>query len=192
MPDTPTPPSSDSALELRGSTAVTSTSAPTPPAESTSTEADQELADARAKLRETAALLPTAKNRDIPKLLGRIQKLRVLVMVLQETQAGSKPDKDTYREMSLLNRMAPALAGQDDSDDDDAASEALDASRSSLEAFGIDAQSAARLTTTLEAMVNRVPIAAGSAAPAAVEADDEKDADEEEESFGPAEPRPVG
>jgi hypothetical protein len=41
-------------------------------------------------------------------------------------------------------------------------------------------------------MVNRVPIAAGSAAPAAVEADDEKDADEEEESFGPAEPRPVG
>lgn len=166
--------------------------APPPPDAGTPAE-DTELQDARAKLRETAALLPTAKNRDIPKLLGRIQKLRVLVMVLQETQSGSRPDKDTYREMSLLNRMAPALAGQDDSDDDDAASEALERSRASLEKFGIDPQAAARLTTTLEAMVSRVPPRDAADAPAPLPVDDERDADDEEMSLadGATGPRPT-
>lgn len=72
------------------------------------------MPEARQKLAaKTQELLSTPADK-LPYLVIEIQKLRVLCMLLAEAEEGGKSDPNTYREMSMLNRMLAAGPGEDE------------------------------------------------------------------------------
>lgn len=139
-----------------------------PPADPPDESPTLSLADARQRLASKTQGLLSATPRELPNLIVDIQKLRVLCMLLSEAEEGGKSDPNTYREMSMLNRML-AIAGPGEDDPglgDDLVAEEQAADR--LLKRGISRESVPQMVRILSALSGRTP-------PPQPEADDEGD-----------------
>lgn len=117
------------------------------------------LAGAQQRLQAKVQELANADRKTLANLTIEIQQLRVVCMLLAEAEAGNRTfDPNTYREMSMLNRML--ATGSGDADDPDAMG-ALDDLRLEEEAAqrlakrGITPDGAARLARVLGAAISR-------------------------------------
>lgn len=145
---------------------------PPPPEEDALT-----LAAAQQKLqRKVQELAKVGDRRGLADLTIEIQKLRVVCMLLSESEAGNKVfDPNTYREMSMLNRMLGKGGG--DEDDPDNPDNDLNGLKLEAEATarlakrGITPEGAGRLARVLGAVISR-------AKEAPPKADDEDEGDE--------------
>jgi len=115
------------------------------------------LAEARVRLAAKTQALPSAAPKELPNLIVEIQKLRVVCMLLMEAEDGGKPDANTYREMSMLNRML-AISGPTDDEGigDDLVAEEAAAER--LLKRGVSRESIPQMVRILSAMSGRLPV----------------------------------
>lgn len=122
---------------------------PPPPPGSTSlvkVDAPADAKECRTRLKELAKEMLSASPTRLKALGLEIQRLRLAEKLFTEAEEGTS-DPDTYRELSMLNRM---LAGEDDLEDPTGDEARLAEAEAVLAGRGIDPARARRLIRTLE------------------------------------------
>lgn len=104
------------------------------------------MADVQAQYKRKVGELLTATPAQTPRLIQEIQRLRLVVLLLKEVEAG-QANEATYRELVLMTRMMGKPTGaaqepEENSTQDDAEEE--------LEALGIEPRRAADLLKIFE------------------------------------------
>lgn len=112
------------------------------------------LAEARQQLAAKAQALPSVPQKDLANFLIDTQKLRVLCMLLAEAEEG-KSDPNTYREMSMLNRLLAAGPTDDPSTGEDLLAEQAAGER--LAKRGVSKESIPQIVRVLSAISSRMP-----------------------------------
>ncbi len=145
-----------------------------PPADAPPDPERLTLEQAKERLNSKVQALLSADAKTLQNLVIEIQKLRVVCMLLSESDGDNKTfDPNTYREMSMLNRMLAKGVGGDE-DDPNGALEDLrieEEAADRLSKRGISRDGAARLARVLTSVIDR----AKSPVAAAVDDDDEGD-----------------
>lgn len=138
------------------------------------------LPEAQKKLNAKVQALLSADAKTLPNLMIEIQTLRVVCMLLSEASEDGKTafDPNTYREMSMLNRML-AKGGMGEGEDDPAGALAdltLEAeAEERLARRGISRDGAARMARVLGAALSRAGAPANAHNVAPPDDDDEGD-----------------
>lgn len=105
--------------------------------------------DAARLLREEAQKLLTADAKTLPQLTRRIQRLRVVMLILQEVERGTS-DPQVARELNLLNKLMSTYGDGWAAEDEKVRQREAEVA---LRERGIDPASAARLLRALEAVM---------------------------------------
>lgn len=113
-------------------------------------QAEEKLSAVRQKIIGLTAQLQEAEDKDLPRITRDLQIQRVSYMILREV-VNDLVDPTTYRELTLLNKMAEAADPEERQNLKEQEEEAL-AAEGRLSAIGVDPASAGHLIRAYQAL----------------------------------------